>query len=120
MRLVLIKASGEIEVMNPESEPGLEQMQGWVGGWLEAVNLRDDALMWVNEEGGLYHLPPNPMATVLATRFAPDIRMHGGYIHGDVVLSGRDDPAMAGVPEWLDDVIERLREIRDEVKEHGI
>jgi hypothetical protein len=62
----------------------LEELQHVVGGYIEAVYLRDGWIMMINEEGKLLGLPYNVLATHLA-------RTHGSlsaddYIVGDVVV----------------------------------
>lgn len=44
----------------------LEELQAIVGGYIEVINLRDDKVMIINEEGKLMHLPYNHQATILA------------------------------------------------------
>lgn len=44
----------------------LEELQGFVGGWIELVRLGDGRNMWINEEGKLEGLPLNILATSLA------------------------------------------------------
>lgn len=69
--------------------PGtLQDWQGAVGGYLEAVMLtlfEPVLVMYCNEHGKLDGLPPNPVATFLA-------RSHWDIIVGDVVLAGPVGP----------------------------
>jgi hypothetical protein len=43
--------------------PSLEEMQKFVGGYVEALELKNGHTMYVNEEGRLKDLPVNNMAT---------------------------------------------------------
>ena len=43
----------------------LDELQEFVGGYIEIVHLHDGKIMVVNEEGRLLNLPPNWMATDL-------------------------------------------------------
>jgi hypothetical protein len=51
-----------------KQEPSLEEMQGVVGGYIEAVHILDvpGKVMIVNEEGRLKHLPLNIKASTMA------------------------------------------------------
>ena len=62
---VLIKANGEMTHVNPADGKAftLEELQGFVGGYIEIVTtLRGNKLV-VNEEGKLNGLPVNIIAT---------------------------------------------------------
>lgn len=61
----------------------LEELQGFVGGYIEIIDITDKVIMVVNEEGK-GALEPNGMATVLA-------KAHGAifphdYIAGDALM----------------------------------
>ena len=63
----------------------LVELNRMVGGYLEALNLDDGRIMWVNEEGKLHGLPLNPVADRIAhsqTGIAPWDR-----VVGDVVIA---------------------------------
>jgi hypothetical protein len=55
----------------------LKQMQNLVGGYIEIVYLDGDELMIVNEEGVLFGLPHNVLASALS----------GKIIVGDVIIA---------------------------------
>jgi len=55
----------------------LETLQEAVGGYIEAVTITDNMVMYVNEEGLLQGLPLNVMAT----------GMSGRHIVGNVVVA---------------------------------
>jgi hypothetical protein len=57
-----------------------------VGGYLEAVYLGPEMLMYVNEDGKHHRLPPNARATRLAWSFSLPA---DDFIVGDVVIVGR-------------------------------
>ena len=66
----LIKASGEVETIKPKNgtDFSLEELQGYVGGYIEIVQLHKENtgnIMVVNEEGKINNLPINHIASVL-------------------------------------------------------
>lgn len=65
METVWITSSGKSAPTKPEngSDFTLEELQGYVGGYIELVYLRDGRIMVVNEEGKIEGLPPNQIAT---------------------------------------------------------
>ncbi len=73
-RVVLLKADGTRQDLTPEKKPTLEQMQKWVGGYIETIH-RDafghgfrfeggPAVLVVNEEGRSKRLPVNESASL--------------------------------------------------------
>lgn len=61
--------SGEVREISPlnGSEFTLEELQGFVGGYIEIVSLDDDTIMCVNEDGKfLSSCQPNRLATEIA------------------------------------------------------
>ena len=74
----IIKADGQEIVVRPENKIDfqLTELQPIVGGYIEIVNVKDDCLMVVNEEGRLIGLPFNVRATEIA----------GQVIVGDVLV----------------------------------
>ncbi len=78
-KVTLIKVDGTQEVLTPGKKPELEQMQKWVGGYIEVVHVTYNGhkcAMVVNEEGFLEGLPTNVRATEIA----------GQRIVGDVFI----------------------------------
>lgn len=68
-------------------EDDLEDLTAIVGGFIEAINVTEDAIMYLNEEGKLHGLPFNYSANALI-RAAP-FRLHGGdFLVGNVVVVG--------------------------------
>lgn len=91
---ILIPAAGETREVQPADGVTftIHELQGFVGGYIEAVRVGDDYL-FLNEEGKLKQLPVNRAATVLTLGLiAAD-----DYIVGDCVLcspleAGEGDP----------------------------
>lgn len=76
-KTLLIKASGEWEIITPENGEKftLEELQKYVGGYIEYIRLPKKEALVVNEEGTLLGLPLNPMVSAA----------YGHPIVGDVV-----------------------------------
>lgn len=72
----------------------LEELQKFVGGYIEALGLHDGRVMWLNEEGKLDGLPLNAIATDMARRLS--FLMPDDYILGDVLIA---TPAESGDEE---------------------
>ena len=62
-----IKANGETTEVQPKNgtDYSLNELQGFVGGFVEIVRIDDDRIMVVNEEGKLYGLQVNEKASKL-------------------------------------------------------
>lgn len=72
----------------------LAELQGIVGGHIEAIPAPDGRILFLNEDGKRLRLPLNSQATVL---MAPQLR-HDDWIVGDVILctpleAGEDEAA---------------------------
>ena len=82
MKALLIKTEGTESEIAPAdgSVFTLDELQGYVGGYIEAHRLLDGRWMILNEEG--WDLPPNEIATVMA----PHLVTGGKGITGDVVV----------------------------------
>lgn len=69
----LIKADGTLKVVHPKAGIGkkftLEEMQGYVGGYIELIYPSNGIIGVVNEEGRIKNLKPNERAS-LATGYA--------------------------------------------------
>lgn len=65
-----IKTNGERIEVQPKNgtDFSLEELQGFVGGYIEIVRMDDEHLMVVNEEGKVYGLPINMTASMLIMR----------------------------------------------------
>ena len=78
MKATLIKTDGTETIVTSEGkEFTLKELQGYVGGYIEIINLRSGKILVVNEEGLLKGLPQNLGASAL-TRGNP-------WIVGDVL-----------------------------------
>lgn len=82
---LIIRANGDWSFV---PNTGLACLQEAVGGYIEAVHLGRNAIMYVNEEGLLIgDIAPNLIATKIALQYNP------GLCHpilGDVIISGFD------------------------------
>lgn len=65
IKAVIVHPDGTVE--NTEIEHDYKSYQAVVGGYIEGV-IGSTATMYVNEEGLLMGLPPNPLATLFAQR----------------------------------------------------
>lgn len=95
---IIITTDNEIrEVALPDGEDGLtmlRMLQESVGGYIEHMSL-NGLDMYVNEEGLLYNLPYNPVATWLQSGEGYD-----GIIVGNVIVTGsNDDGDTVGIPD---------------------
>lgn len=83
----LIKTTGEVKEIEPANgkDFSLEELQGYVGGYIEATRTKDGRTLIVNEEGKINGLEINSKAT--------DI--YGYYLHdvivGDAVLINNEE-----------------------------
>lgn len=79
----LIKSNGtEVEVHPKGDFFNLEELQKYVGGYIELVTIDKEFLMIVNEEGKLMCLPQNEKAT----RLYHKVRYTEDVIVGDVLV----------------------------------
>lgn len=64
----LIKTNGTVQEVTPANGKAftLEELQGFVGGYIEPVRLGPGKTMLVNEEGLIQELPYNSKASQLA------------------------------------------------------
>jgi len=68
-KVILLNVNGTREVLSPEQKPTLQQMQGWVGGYIETIRVQYGnrrATLVVNEEGLAKNLPVNSQASRIA------------------------------------------------------
>jgi hypothetical protein len=92
---LLLRADGTMEFVAPKggrAEFALDELQGFVGGYIEHVGHPDaDLHLWVNEEGKNNGLPPNRVATVIfRCWFYPDgavPAIEQDWIAGDALLT---------------------------------
>lgn len=91
---LLIKCEDHVtsyELVKPKEKTySLEELQKFVGGYIEIHHLADGKLcMVINEEGKINHLPLNPMATRIFNLFSP-VSFYD-YIVGNVLICGSDE-----------------------------
>lgn len=75
----------------PSDEESLDFLQAKVGGWVQAIDLRNNfqgRSLWLNEEGKLVGLPLNTLATVM---WEDSFGRNTDVILGDVVILGDTD-----------------------------
>lgn len=85
IRAVIVDPDGTVR--DTEIENSLDSYQAVVGGYIEGV-FGKVAIMYVNEEGILLRLPPNPRATL----FAQEILGRAGVVlYGTALILGTDD-----------------------------
>jgi len=92
----IIPPAGPLQVRPITHDDG-DTLRALVGGWLEAVML-GPVVGWINEEGRLTGLAPNPRATAILASlgWAGD---GAGPVAGTVVLTGRAGPETTNLPE---------------------
>lgn len=81
----IIKENGDVEVIRPQNgtDFSLEELQKYVDGLIDIIDLNNGNIMVVNDEGK-FTKQMNPFATFIAlTRHAIAPR---DYVAGDVVL----------------------------------
>ena len=80
----VIPAAGAISEVKPKNGQffELKELQKIVGGYIEVVDLGNEQLMVVNEEGKINGLPYNYMATQIYRRSTSVL----DYIAGDVLV----------------------------------
>jgi hypothetical protein len=85
----LYKTDGSSHEIHPQAGDKftLDEMQAFVGGYIEEVYLMNGQIMIVNEEGRLTCLLYNPGASQIALAYA----IPTDYIVGDVVVCERQE-----------------------------
>lgn len=83
---IIIHSDGALTAVKPKDlkKFTLEELQNFVGGYIQIINLPANKLLVVNEEGRLYKLPVNEKATALAQYCNAILPID--YIVGDAVL----------------------------------
>lgn len=111
---LVVTTSGDTYVQEFQ-ENTLKVLQGCVGGLIEPIDMNFEAgtmsgitTMWVNEEGKLIGLEPNPFATaVYRTMFSCE-----DVVVGDVVFTAGTD-AMGNTLGLSDEGLEYLRSLAE-------
>ena len=77
----LIKPDDEKQEVNPKNgtDFSLEELQGFVGGYVQILHMGRGELMVINEEGKLMNLPLNRDATSIA-------HWRGRLLEGDYIV----------------------------------
>ena len=77
----IIKTSGVTIEVSPRNGTDfqLDELQEFVGGYIEIVYLDNGQMMVVNEEGKLEGLPYNPLATMIVASKCK-------YLSGDIIV----------------------------------
>jgi len=88
-------------------DPTLENLQAFVGGYLEAIG-SFDWVMYLDEDGKSKGKEPNPTASVLAHRLGWQGMRAGDFIVGDVIVCGRRGERETDVPEHVQHVLEGM------------
>lgn len=87
---IVIQPDGHFESISFDNS-NVAELQGLVGGYIEAVASSDKALtFWVNEEGKLKGLPLNVIATLYLESVLRGFAAHDVLV-GPVVLTGGAD-----------------------------
>ena len=83
---IIIHSDGALTAVKPRDfkKFTLEELQAFVGGFIQIVNLAANKLLVVNEEGKLHNLPVNEKATALA--LSCNAIFPTDYIVGDAVV----------------------------------
>lgn len=78
----ILKSNGDVVEVSPMGKHfSLAEMQEIVGGNIEMVFLPNHMVMVVNEEGKLYDLPFNIMATLIMKKYSDD------FVVGNVLIT---------------------------------
>ena len=86
----LLKTNGTQVQISPQNESKftLEELQGYVGGYIQIVSINASDIMIVNEEGKIYNKPYNKIATQI---FYNSTSNRSDYIVGDAVICSRNE-----------------------------
>lgn len=100
IQAVIVHPDGTVQ--HTEIENSLGSFQAVVGGYIEGVIGRV-ATIYVNEEGLLIGLPPNPFATLFAQRFlgAEGVLVGPALILGPPDYEGEDTPVRQSVVDYF-------------------
>ena len=91
-----IKANGVALTVSPRNGKHfiLAELQRYVGGYIEALDLQNGSIMWLNEEGKLNGLPYNLVADFIAhqhTGIATDDHVVGDVLIATTAETGDDE-----------------------------
>jgi len=96
---LLFPATGPAREVKPATGDAftLQELQGIVGGYLEALRAPDDRVMFLNEDGKRLELPRNDKATALG--WAAGTLSTFDVIVGDVIVCTLVEAGETGEPE---------------------
>jgi hypothetical protein len=93
MQYELIRTDGSrTEVFPAGDSPSLEELQEWVGGYIQMVEF-DGGKLYMDEDGLFKQLPVNQVATELVHAKAPGLYVHPYGIVGNVLLESEPIPS---------------------------
>jgi hypothetical protein len=108
MKALAIDPSGTITVIELDAARSLEQLQGAVGGYIQMLDLADELVMVINEEGKIYRLPTNDIATRLTQHYAVGLAPWD-EINGPAVIAGQNrSGVLVDVGHAVTETLERL------------
>lgn len=81
----VVTPDGEVTQVSPSNGKKftLEELQGYVGGYIELIRLPNGRDMYVNEEGKLTGLALNPTATAVSGLWPHDVIIGPALVMGD-------------------------------------
>jgi len=85
-KMVLIGTDCTVNVVNND---GYDSLVAHIGGYIEAVQMDERHLAYIDEEGKLKRLPPNPVATLMWRIWHPHVT---DILCGPCLIVGRVDP----------------------------
>jgi hypothetical protein len=91
------------------------QLAGAVDGWVQAIDLNPNLVLWCNEEGKLNGMRPNAVATVVWEEYFG----HTDVIVGDVVFTGSLDQD-GEIRPLAEAQVAKLQRIAAKVREDSI
>jgi len=100
INVVIVDPDGTVQ--HTDIDSSLDSFQAVVGGYIEGV-FGSVAVMYVNEEGLLLRLPPNPLATLFAQRIlGRDVILVGpALIMGPGDSEGNETPVRQTVVDYF-------------------
>jgi len=84
-----IKADGTKQTVTPANghEFTLEEIRGYIGGYLEGISLTTSLSIYLDEEGRLKNKPYNEVATHELWKYRNDHRISRTTLVGDVLIA---------------------------------
>lgn len=110
MKALVLKADGTNAILDlPDQGSGIRELQGAVGGYIEAIIGTEGWIMYANEDGLRLNLSVNRAASALVMALCETAGMPlplgADQLVGDVVIVGNDGTEdNATIPqEWVDE-----------------